>query len=268
MNSSRSPSSYSTVAGESVSPSKRGSSRLPVRSNAAQTPRVTPPSIMQPLNNNNGSHTERYEGQSPPPVTGGRRSSRRGQAGSPPKHRPSPGPQYARPSPAPAAGHGRQFNSGPPGSGITPTLTGASSAARNSNNGRSPSSASGFSHYSPPPKEPLRDQVSDQYRVPSYLTTTRSDASHGDFDSAPETGGDHNDTLGQLPSPRYQDLVHFLVAIGMSKYIENFQKEEIELDVLRDMTDQDMKDVGVSTKGARMRIIKSISGARFELPAI
>ena len=73
------------------------------------------------------------------------------------------------------------------------------------------------------------------------------------------------DTLSQLPPPRYRDLEHFLVAIGMSKYLPNFQSEEIELDVLKDMTDIDMKEIGISTKGARMRIMRHVRGSQFDM---
>jgi uncharacterized protein YjiS (DUF1127 family) len=51
-----------------------------------------------------------------------------------------------------------------------------------------------------------------------------------------------------------QEIAEWLDKFGMSEYAERFAENKIDVSVLRDLTDQDLKDIGVcartSTKDA------------------
>ena len=42
-----------------------------------------------------------------------------------------------------------------------------------------------------------------------------------------------------------QQIADWLEKLGMSEYAERFAENEIDISVLRDLTDQDLKDIGV-----------------------
>jgi hypothetical protein len=43
-----------------------------------------------------------------------------------------------------------------------------------------------------------------------------------------------------------QQIADWLTTLGMSEYTERFAESDIDASVLRDLTDQDLKDLGVS----------------------
>jgi class 3 adenylate cyclase len=55
-----------------------------------------------------------------------------------------------------------------------------------------------------------------------------------------------------------QDLAHWLEQLGMSEYAQRFAENKIDVSVLRHLTDQDLKDMGVAL-GHRRRILAAIA---------
>jgi class 3 adenylate cyclase len=55
-----------------------------------------------------------------------------------------------------------------------------------------------------------------------------------------------------------QDLAHWLKELGMSEYAQRFAENKIEMSVLRYLTDQDLKDMGVAL-GHRRKILAAIA---------
>src|ERR1700757_5265439 len=58
-----------------------------------------------------------------------------------------------------------------------------------------------------------------------------------------------------------QQIAHWLEKLGMSEYTERFAENRIDLSVLRDLTDQDLKDLGV-VLGDRRKMLRAIAGGR------
>ena len=55
-----------------------------------------------------------------------------------------------------------------------------------------------------------------------------------------------------------QQIADWLEKLGMSEYAERFAENKIDVSVLRHLTDQDLKDIGVSL-GHRRKILAAIS---------
>jgi uncharacterized protein YjiS (DUF1127 family) len=55
-----------------------------------------------------------------------------------------------------------------------------------------------------------------------------------------------------------QDLTHWLEELGMSEYAQRFAENKIDVSVLRHLTDQDLKDIGVAL-GHRRKILAAIA---------
>ena len=55
-----------------------------------------------------------------------------------------------------------------------------------------------------------------------------------------------------------QDLARWLEALGMSEYTERFAENKIDVSVLRHLTDQDLKDLGVPL-GHRRKMLAAIA---------
>ena len=58
-----------------------------------------------------------------------------------------------------------------------------------------------------------------------------------------------------------QQIADWLEKLGMSEYAERFAENDIDTSVLRDLTDQDLKELGVSL-GHRRKMLRAIA----ELP--
>jgi hypothetical protein len=58
-----------------------------------------------------------------------------------------------------------------------------------------------------------------------------------------------------------QQIADWLEQLGMSEYAERFVESDIDTSVLRDLTDQDLKELGVSL-GHRRKMLRAIA----ELP--
>src|SRR5271154_4945379 len=62
-------------------------------------------------------------------------------------------------------------------------------------------------------------------------------------------------------------IVDWLEALGMSEYAERFAENDIDSSVLRHLTDQDLKELGVSL-GHRRKILAAIAGYRAIPPSL
>jgi hypothetical protein len=55
-----------------------------------------------------------------------------------------------------------------------------------------------------------------------------------------------------------QQIADWLEKLGMSDYVQRFAENRIDLSVLRDLTDQDLKDLGV-VLGDRRKLLRAIA---------
>jgi uncharacterized protein YjiS (DUF1127 family) len=55
-----------------------------------------------------------------------------------------------------------------------------------------------------------------------------------------------------------QKIADWLDKLGMSEYAQRFAENRIDVSVLRDLTDQDLKDLGI-VLGDRRKILRAIS---------
>ena len=54
-----------------------------------------------------------------------------------------------------------------------------------------------------------------------------------------------------------QQIADWLEKLGMSEYVQRFAKNDIDIAVLRHLTDQDLKEIGVSL-GHRRQLLRAI----------
>src|SRR6201993_3023858 len=55
-----------------------------------------------------------------------------------------------------------------------------------------------------------------------------------------------------------QDIANWLKAVGLGEYAQRFAQNHIDLSVLRDLTEQDLKDLGV-VLGDRRKMLRAIA---------
>ena len=63
-----------------------------------------------------------------------------------------------------------------------------------------------------------------------------------------------------------QQIADWLEKLGMSEYAERFAESDIDTSVLRDLTDQDLKELGVSL-GHRRKMLRAIAELASAVPA-
>ena len=63
-----------------------------------------------------------------------------------------------------------------------------------------------------------------------------------------------------------QQIADWLEKLGLSEYADRFAENRIDFSVLRDLTDQDLKDIGV-VLGDRRKILRAISELAGAAPA-
>ncbi|CAL8264119.1 unnamed protein product [Lota lota] len=61
------------------------------------------------------------------------------------------------------------------------------------------------------------------------------------------------------PSPLEDDLPELLCQLGLGKYVDVFHQQEIDYQTFLTLSDEDLKEVGVSTFGARRKMLLAIS---------
>ena len=72
---------------------------------------------------------------------------------------------------------------------------------------------------------------------------------------------------GTSPGPKVMSTTaEWLTSLGMSEYAERFAESDIDTSVLRDLTDQDLKELGVSL-GHRRKMLRAIAELAGAVPA-
>ena len=56
-----------------------------------------------------------------------------------------------------------------------------------------------------------------------------------------------------------KQIADWLAELGMSEYAEQFAENDIDLGVLVDLTDQDLKELGVTSLGHRRKLLRAIA---------
>ena len=56
-----------------------------------------------------------------------------------------------------------------------------------------------------------------------------------------------------------QQIADWLEKLGMSEYAQRFADNDIDFSILGDLTDQDLKDLGVASLGHRRKILRAIA---------
>jgi hypothetical protein len=56
-----------------------------------------------------------------------------------------------------------------------------------------------------------------------------------------------------------QQVTSWLEKLGMSEYAQRFADNDIDFSILGDLTDQDLKDLGVASLGHRRKILRAIA---------
>jgi hypothetical protein len=54
-----------------------------------------------------------------------------------------------------------------------------------------------------------------------------------------------------------QQVTDWLEKLGMSEYAQRFVDNDIDFSILSDLTDQDLKDLGVASLGHRRKILRA-----------
>src|ERR1700683_5344953 len=56
-----------------------------------------------------------------------------------------------------------------------------------------------------------------------------------------------------------QEIADWLKSLGMSEYAQRFAENDVDCTILGDLTDQDLKDLGVASLGHRRRLLRAIA---------
>ena len=62
-------------------------------------------------------------------------------------------------------------------------------------------------------------------------------------------------------------IVEWLGSLGLSEYAQRFAENDVDQDILRELTDQDLKDLGVSSLGHRRKMLRAIGELTVAAPA-
>uniref|UniRef100_A0A3B4EUX2 Protein bicaudal C homolog 1-B-like n=1 Tax=Pundamilia nyererei TaxID=303518 RepID=A0A3B4EUX2_9CICH len=88
-----------------------------------------------------------------------------------------------------------------------------------------------------------------------------SSSSSSSSPSSPLTTFSSSSSFPRSPSPHLtDDLPELLGQLGLLKYIDVFEQQEIDYQTFLTLSDEDLKEVGVSTFGARRKMLLAISG--------
>jgi SAM domain (Sterile alpha motif) len=61
-----------------------------------------------------------------------------------------------------------------------------------------------------------------------------------------------------VSAPATQQISDWLEKLGMSEYAQRFAENDINFSILSDLTDQDLKEIGVSSLGHRRQLLRAI----------
>ena len=56
-----------------------------------------------------------------------------------------------------------------------------------------------------------------------------------------------------------QEIADWLESLGMSEYAQRFAENDVDCTILGDLTDQDLKDLGVVSLGHRRKLLRAIA---------
>ncbi|XP_036798744.1 bicaudal C homolog 2 isoform X2 [Oncorhynchus mykiss] len=123
----------------------------------------------------------------------------------------------------------------------------SSSSSSPSNFSSSFSSTSSFPAFASSTNRPRNDKTSE-----SFLSCSNY------FECMSSVRALTASQLSSSPQPT-DDLPELLSQLGMGKYIDVFQQQEIDFQTFLTLSDEDLKEVGVSTFGARRKMLLAIS---------
>ena len=66
-----------------------------------------------------------------------------------------------------------------------------------------------------------------------------------------------------MNTPAAKEISDWLEKLGMSEYAQRFAENDIDLAVLGDLTDQDLKELGVASLGHRRKLLRAIADLSF-----
>ncbi|KAF7702308.1 hypothetical protein HF521_001591 [Silurus meridionalis] len=92
--------------------------------------------------------------------------------------------------------------------------------------------------------------------------TNTDKTSDGFLNSSSYYEGVSRPLVGGSPSPppmKQDDLLELLIQLGLEKYTTIFQEQEIDYQTFLTLSEEDLKEVGVSTFGARRKMLMAIS---------
>ncbi|KAK3920505.1 Protein bicaudal C [Frankliniella fusca] len=115
-----------------------------------------------------------------------------------------------------------------------------------------------------PSQENLGSPPSSSFPCVSDLGVTPGPSSSTKGRDSPFSSSSYLDSVpsssrASISSMKSTDLTSLLISIGMEKYINVFKEHEIDLNVFMTLTDKDLRDVGVTTFGARRTMLMAIS---------
>jgi hypothetical protein len=59
-----------------------------------------------------------------------------------------------------------------------------------------------------------------------------------------------------------QEIADWLKSLGMAEYAQRFAENDVDCTILGDLTDQDLKDLGVVSLGHRRKLLRAIAASR------
>lgn len=71
--------------------------------------------------------------------------------------------------------------------------------------------------------------------------------------------GISSDTLNNI-NGRYSDITSLLASLSLEKYDRAFKSHEIDLNSFKTLSEDDLKEIGVSALGARRKLLIAIAG--------
>src|SRR5215469_11818861 len=65
--------------------------------------------------------------------------------------------------------------------------------------------------------------------------------------------------LPMIREAAMQQIADWLKQLGMQEYIQRFAENDIDFAILGDLTDQDLKEIGVASIGHRRKLLRAIA---------
>uniref|UniRef100_A0A3B4WDV2 Bicaudal C homolog 2 n=1 Tax=Seriola lalandi dorsalis TaxID=1841481 RepID=A0A3B4WDV2_SERLL len=108
--------------------------------------------------------------------------------------------------------------------------------------------------------ENWRDRRGSTSSTLPISSSSSSSSASSSPSSPPSTLSSSTSSFPRSPSPQMtDDLPELLSQLGLIKYIDVFEQQEIDYQTFLTLSDEDLKEVGVSTFGARRKMLLAIS---------